>query len=79
MIGELRVRDALATKKNRDSRKVEIYIDSKKVDTLTVFGELHTGMTLDSDAINKALQGRVVIDIFFTGETVNVVTEPEGE
>lgn len=79
MIGELRVRDALATKKNRDSRKVEVYIDSKKVDTLTVFGELHTGMTLDSDGINKALQGRVVIDIFFTGETVNVVTEPEGE
>jgi len=78
MIGELRVRDALATK-NRDSRKVEVYIDSKKVDTLEVFGALHEGMTLDSDGINKALQGRVVIDIFFTGETVNVVTEPEGE
>ncbi len=78
MIGELRVRDALAVK-NRDSRKVEVYIDSKKVDTLEVFGALHEGMTLDSDGINKALQGRVVIDIFFTGETVNVVTEPEGE
>ena len=77
-IGDLRVRDALAVK-NMDSREVEVYIDSKKVDTLTVFGALHTGMTLDSDAINKALQGRLVIDMFFTRDVVNVVTEPEGE
>ena len=36
-------------------------------------------MTLDSDKISAALQGRTVIDMFFTGEIVNVVTEPEEE
>ena len=78
MIGDLRVRDALAVRRV-ESREVEVYIDSKKVDTLRVVGALQEGMTLDSDAINAALQGREVIDIFFTGETVNVVTEPEVE
>ena len=78
MIGDLRVRDALAVKRV-SSREVEVYIDGKKVDTLRVIGALQEGMTLDSDAINDALQGREVIDIFFTGEIVNVVTEPEGE
>ena len=78
MIGDLRVRDALAVRRV-ESREVEIYIDGKKVDTLRVVGALQEGMTLDSDAINDALQGREVIDIFFTGEAVNVVTEPEGE
>jgi hypothetical protein len=78
MIGELRIRDALAVKRV-ESREVEVYIDSKKVDTLRVVGALQSGMTLDSDAINEALQGREVVDMFFTGETVNVVTKPEGE
>jgi hypothetical protein len=36
-------------------------------------------MTLDTDAINDALQGREVVDMFFTGEIVNVVTKPEGK
>ncbi len=78
MVGDLRIRDALAVRRV-ESREVEVYIDSKKVDTLRVVGALQEGMTLDSDAINAALQGREVIDIFFTGETVNVVTEPEVE
>lgn len=78
MIGDLRVRDALAVKRVA-SREVEVFIDAKKVDTLRVTGALQPGMTLDSDKISAALQGRIVIDMFFTGEIVNVVTEPEGE
>ncbi len=76
MIGHMHIRDALAVKRV-GSRKVDVIIDSKKVDTLTIVGALRPGMTLDSDVINKALQGRTVIDLFFTGEVVNVVTEPE--
>jgi len=76
IIGDLRVRDVLSVKKV-ESREVEVYIDGEKVDTLRVVGALHLGMTLDSDAIDQALQGRTVINIFFTGEVVNVVTEPE--
>lgn len=76
MVTEKNIRDALAVKRVA-SREVEVFIDGVKVDTLNVVGALQSGMTLDSDAINEALQGREVIDIFFTGEIVNVVTEEE--
>ncbi len=78
MISEHNIRDALAVKRV-EYRHVDVIIDSKKVDTLKVVGALHPGMILDTDAINEALQGRRVVDLFFTGEIVNVVTEPEGE
>jgi hypothetical protein len=78
MISEHNIRDALAVRRI-ESREVEVYIDGKKVDTLKVIGALKPGMTLDTDAINDALQGREVVDMFFTGEIVNVVTKPEGK
>ena len=78
MVSEKNIRDALAVKRVA-FREVEVFIDAKKVDTLRIIGALHQGMTLDSDKIDAALQGRTVVDMFFTGEIVNVVTEPEGE
>jgi hypothetical protein len=78
MINQLHINDALAVKRVQ-SRLVDIIIDGDKVDTFRVVGSLHPGMTLDSDAVDAALQGRTVVDIFFTGEIVNVVTEPEEE
>jgi hypothetical protein len=78
MVTEKNIRDALAVKRVA-SREVEVFIDAKKVDTLRVIGALQPGMTLDSDKISTALQGRTVVDMFFTGEIVNVVTEPEEE
>jgi hypothetical protein len=78
MVNEMHIRDALAVKRVTH-REVEVRIDGVKVDVLKVVGALRPGMTLDSDAIDAALQGRNVVDMFFTGEIVNVVTEPEGE
>ena len=78
MINQLHINDALAVKRV-ESRLVDIIVDGEKIDTFRVVGALHAGLELDSDAVDAALQGRTVVDIFFTGEIVNVVTEPEEE
>jgi hypothetical protein len=57
--------------------KVNVYIDGEKVDTLSTKEPIREGMELESEAISRALEGRRVVNMAFSGNMVTVFTEPE--
>jgi hypothetical protein len=57
--------------------KVTVYIDGEKVDTLVTKEPIREGMELGSEAISRALEGRRVVNMAFSGNMVTVFTEPE--
>jgi len=79
MISTLGIKDAEDQEKASSSEyfKVDVFIDGEKVDELFTKGPPKEGMQLESDKISLALQGRRVINIFFSGSMVTVATEPE--
>lgn len=79
MISTIEIRDAenLSKAGNSEYTKVDVFIDGAKVDVLFTKGPPKEGMQLESDKISSALEGRRVINIFFSGNMVTVSTEPE--
>jgi hypothetical protein len=76
MISTLGIHDAEESDK-ATWPKVDVFVDGVKVDTLSINGPLREGTEIESEAISRALEGRQIINIAFSGNMVTVITGPE--
>ncbi len=83
MISILGIHDEEEAERTKASREkttpfnVDVYIDGKKVDTVITLGPPEEGTELESFEITRALEGRRVVNISFSGSVVFVTTESE--